>query len=230
MPFSILIDPRWSTEKLENDIRKLKPFGLKPYLCFARVDDPQLAGITDMIDESQIALADKYGLCVTLHVAKPRGMADPDNLRDITRLVKTYPNCNFILAHCGRCFITPNMEQTLDKLPVADNLWFDTSAVCDIGVFINLLGRYDRTKIMFGTDLVTATGFKGTYIRLGMSWDCCSAEKVQYEGGQKLKPTFAAYENLAALMHAIKFCKLSAAEIEDIFYNNAKRLFKLDHD
>jgi len=218
-----------SISALEEAIIKYKPATLKPYLVHALVDDKQNARITDFITEEQLALADKYGLGVTLHVSKPRGMADSENLTDISRLIKQFPNCQFILAHCGRSFIAPNMKDTLDSLPVADNLWFDTSAVCDTGVFLELLSRYDLSKIVYGSDLVNAAGFRGNYIRLGRSWHVATPELVAGRSGSiKHKATFAAYENLSAMLLAAKFCKLSKTELENIFYNNAANLFKLD--
>jgi glutamate-1-semialdehyde 2,1-aminomutase len=224
---SLLCSPDTNNDTLENWIKEYKPAGLKPYMCFSRKKNYNESAICDLIPESQIAIADKYNLAITLHVAKPKGMADEENLSEITRLVKTYPNCNFILAHCGRCFIAPNMELTLKKLPTADNLWFDTSAVCDTGVFLYLFSRYDAKKILFGTDLVTASGFRGSYIRMGMSWDFITADKLQRPIGQQIKATFAAYENLCALICAARFCKLTKLQIEDIFYNNSQELFNL---
>lgn len=225
--FSILAHPLTSWQELEQEILKIKPHGLKPYMCFSSKKNVNDSDICDMIPESQIALANKYRLAITLHVAKPRGMADSGNIKGISRLIKQYPQCNFILAHCGRCFITPNMEQALKKLPAAKNLWIDTSAVCDTGVFLNLFKKYDLSQIIFGTDLVTASGFKGTYVRLGMSWDMCEATMVQRPGGQQLNATFAAYENLCAMLTAAKFCQLSKKQLNGIFFNNAARLFKL---
>lgn len=224
---SIMTHPETPPSELESEILRLKPSGLKPYMVFVGSREPNSASITDLIPETQIALANRHRLSITLHVAKPRGMADPENLRDLTRLVRDYPNCNFILAHCGRCFITPNMEAVLEKLPVADNLWLDTSAVCDIGVFTSLLGGYDRTRLLFGTDLVTATGFRGSYVRLGTSWHACTPEMVARPGGLEAKATFAAYESLCALCHAAKFCRLSEQDLADIFFNNAAGLFNL---
>lgn len=225
--FSILTHPSTSGRDLEQQILQSKPFGLKPYLVFAQVSDPNSARITDIIPEEQIAIANKFGLAVTLHVAKSRGMADVENLNDLSRLIYDYPDCNFILAHCGRCFITPNMEDALSKLPVAENLWIDTSAVCDMGVFINLFSRYDISRILFGTDLVTASGFRGAYVKMGMSWDACSEDMFKRPNGQPICATFAAYENLYALFQAAKFCRLSVNDINNIFYNNSARLFKI---
>lgn len=226
--FSILCGPDMDIRTLETQILEFGPAGLKPYMCFSRKTDPNSSSICDMIPEVQIALADKYHMAVTLHVAKPRGMADPNNLADIARLVKDYPKCNFILAHCGRCFISPNMEVAMKHLPVAQNLWVDTSAVCDTGVFLSLLDSYDKTRIVFGTDLVTAAGFRGAYIRMGMSWDLVTAECMSRPGGQNIHATFAAYENLCALLRAARFCKMNQTQLADIFYNNAANLFQLE--
>ena len=142
--FSLMTRPQMSLKNLENAIKKYKPAGLKPYLVHASAEDKQNARIIDFISEEQFELANEYRLAVTLHVSKPRGMADVENLQDISRLIRQYPKCQFILAHCGRCFIAPNMANALDRLPVAENLWIDTSAVCDTGVFLELFSRYDQ--------------------------------------------------------------------------------------
>lgn len=225
--FSIMISPKMSLKELENDIKIYKPAGLKPYLLHALVEDKQNARITDYITEEQLNLANDYGLSITLHVSKPRGMADPDNLKDISRLINQYPKAQFILAHCGRNFITPNMAATLDALPVAENLWIDTSAVCDTGVFLELFSRYDLSRILYGSDLVDASAFRGNYIRLGMSWHVVTPNLIARVGGLERKATFAIYENLSVLFHAARFCKVSEDDIQNIFYNNAAKLFKL---
>lgn len=224
---SLLCSPDIDDAILESWIKDYKPAGLKPYLFFSKKKNQNDSNICDLIPESQIAIVDKYNLSVTLHVAKPKGMADEENLSEITRLVQKYPNCNFILAHCGRCFIAPNMESALKQLPMADNLWLDTSAVCDTGVFLHLFSKYDTKKILFGTDLVTAAGFRGSYIRMGMSWDFITTDMLQRSGGQPINATFAAYENLCALLCAAHFCRLTRLQMNDIFYNNSKDLFNL---
>ncbi len=154
-------------------------------------------------------------------------MADPDNLKDISRLIKQYPKAQFILAHCGRNFIAPNMSDTLNNLPVAENLWIDTSAVCDSGVFLELFSRYDLSRILYGSDLVDASAFRGNYIRLGMSWHVVTPQLIARDGGLDSKATFAIYENLSALFQAARFCNLSEDDIQNIFYNNAVNLFQL---
>ncbi|OHB57164.1 MAG: hypothetical protein A2Y12_13540 [Planctomycetes bacterium GWF2_42_9] len=226
--FSILTGPQFSDNELEEQVKTLKPHGLKPYMFFSMLENYNDSRITDFLPESQIAIADKYGLSITLHLAKTRGLADKVNLNEINRLVKSYPNVNFILAHCGRCFIAPNMDAALEQLIVAPNLWLDTSAVCDTGVFLHLFSRYDRKQILFGTDLVTASGFRGTYVRMGMSWDWSVESSVRRQGGQDVRATFAVYENLCAIMTAARFCCFDMSEYNDLFYANANRIFQLE--
>ena len=225
--FAYMTSPQMSTKALENSIITYKPATLKPYLIHALVKDKQNARIVDFITEEQLDLANKYGLAVTLHVSKSRGMADKDNLNDISELIKRYPKCQFILAHCGRCFIHPNMKDALDNLPVAENLWIDTSAVCDMGVFLELFSRYDLSRIVFGSDLVTPVAFRGNYVRMGMSWHAATPELLCKAGGLDSKATFAVYENLSALFHAARFCNVSEYDIQNIFYTNSKKLFGL---
>ena len=224
-PFAWLVKPSDDLAQLEDEIQRYKPAVLKPYMCFVEDKPVNEADITDLIPEGQLALADKYGLAVMLHVAKPWGMGDPDNLRDIGRLSATYPRCQFILAHCGRCFITPNAERMVDRLVRADNVWMDTSAVCDSGVFLTVLKHYDRKKILFGTDLATAVGFRGNYIRLGTSWHVCTDEMVSRKGGMARGATYAAYEGIAALCFALRFLAVPEEEREDIFFRNGEGLF-----
>jgi glutamate-1-semialdehyde 2,1-aminomutase len=224
---SIMIRPQMTLNYMKKVIETYKPSGLKPYLLHALVKDKQNARIMDFITEEQLDVANTYGLCITLHVSKQQGMADPDNLKDISRLISQFPNVQFILAHCGRSFITPNMAAVLDMLPVAENLWIDTSAVCDTGVFLELFSRYDLSRILFGSDLVFASAFRGNYIRMGRSWHIVTPELISRMGGLESRATFAIYESLSSLFHAARFCQLGEEDIKNIFYNNAAGLFKL---
>ena len=100
--FAWLVKPSDPLDRLEADILQYRPSVLKPYMCFVEGMPINEARITDLIPEGQLALADAYGLAVMLHVAKPSGMGDPVNLRDIGRLAAEYPNC-LRAAGCRSC-------------------------------------------------------------------------------------------------------------------------------
>ena len=148
---------------------------------------------------------------------------------NISRLIKEYPNCQLILAHCGRCFIAPNLAYALDSMPIAENLWIDTSAVCDSGVFLELFSRYDISRILFGTDLVNPTVFRDSYVRLGLSRHAVTPEMIEQRANVlKSKATFAGYETLSALIHPARYSDVSNNDIQNIFYCNATNLFNLN--
>jgi glutamate-1-semialdehyde 2,1-aminomutase len=220
---ALLVHPEYAPDALEADIKRLHPAVLKPYMVFTRHHNPEDTTITDMMPEALLAVADRHKLAVILHAGRGRGMADPENLAQINRLARNYPGCIFILAHCGRCFIPTNMADTLDGLDDNENIFFDTSAVCNSAVFDILLRGWDRRRILFGSDLITASAFRGSYIRLGMGWHLCEAERLP----RTHRATFALYENLAALAHALQTARLSPGEITALFHDNARRILDL---
>ena len=54
--------------------------------------------------ERHLEVANRYGLPVTLQLSKRRGIADPDNIRDLEHLTDRYGAVKWILAHCARGF------------------------------------------------------------------------------------------------------------------------------
>ncbi len=217
-PFVMMVHPQDSPVDMERSAKETNAVALKPYMVFVEKTNFKDCAITDMIGEEQLEIADEYGLAVILHVSRPQGMADKRNLAELRYLSRKYQNCQFILAHCGRCFIGINAKKMIRDLTQADNIWIDTSAVCDSAVFIHLLRDFRLDRILFGSDLVTAAGFRGSYIKFADQWknyldDAC---------------TFELYENLCSLLEGAEICQLGKYDLCNIFYNNAAKLFNLE--
>jgi len=94
---SLAVTPAMAPEHLADEVTAGGFVGLKPYRTFA--DDPAEAAIRDFLPEAQIEVADHLGLCITLHLSKRSGVADPANLRDLEELTGRYPR---VLAGCAR--------------------------------------------------------------------------------------------------------------------------------
>ena len=73
---------------------------------------------------------------------------------------------------------------------------------------------------------MTAVGFRGSYVRLGLSWHVCTAEMVARKGGMVDKTTSAAYESLCALCFALRYASVTESERHGIFYQNGCDLFE----
>ena len=144
---------------------------------------------------------------------------------DLTRFNRRYPRVKWQLAHCARCFIPSFLEESIDQLTELENMWFDTSAVCESDVFDVLFSRGPRERILFGTDNLPAGVDRGKYVAFGYAWQVLREDNQTFDLSHcNPNPTWVAYEELRALRRIAQRFGFTQGEIEDLFYNNASRL------
>lgn len=219
---SMITVPEMTADKLAETVVKFHFRGLKPYRLFAA--RPAEARIADFFPEHQMEVADSLGLCVTLHLSRFHGIADPLNLDDLRLYTARYPKIRWILAHCARAFNGFTLEKDIHRLRELPNIWYDTSAVCDDYAHFLLLKHENRKRILFGTDNIAAGSCRGKYVSWGRGWCFFRAEKQPHCLPEN---TLVVYEQLRAQKHAADMAGLTADEVADIFYCNASRLFGL---
>ena len=221
----MVVAPHMTPERLREDVLRHGFLGFKPYRFFAATGDSVECRVTDMLPESQIEIADELGLIVTLHLAKRRAIADAENIEDVCRLSKGYPNVTWILAHCARSFAVWPLEAAWESLANLPNVFFDTSAVCESDVFALLLSKIAASRILYGSDNLPAGLDRGKYITFGHAWTLVSEDTK----GLNLthcdpRATFVCYESLRALRRGAEAANLAEGDLQDIFYDNAARL------
>ena len=223
---SMLVRPGMSAEDVADMAKRYGFDGLKGYYFFADVEDKADARITDYIPEELIEAADGLGLIITLHLSKRRGCADEENLADLERLTKRYPNVRWILAHCARAFAAWMMEEAIERLrELPDNVWYDTSAVCDNVVHYTMLKDLPLDRIMYASDLVVAATDRGKYVTFGYAWMLLQEAHLQGSLAHcEPTPTLICYESLRSLRRAALMADLDGTQVEDLFYKNAVRL------
>ena len=195
--------------------------GLKPYRCFA--PDPAECDIVDYLTEEQMEAANQEGAIITLHLSKMKGIAAPANLRDLQLYVKRYPRIKWILAHCARAFNCFMLEKTIRPLAdLGENVWCDTSAVCDTYSHYLLMKHFNREHLLFGSDNIGAGSDRGKYITWGRAWGLQRGKECPHCDG---RATLVVYEQLRDMKHAAEMAGLSSSNLEDIFWNNATHLF-----
>ena len=217
---STIVTPGMSAEQLDLLIQKYHFTGLKPYRSFA--PDPANGRITDFLPESLLEVAEQYHLAVTLHISRFDGIADPINQNDLRDLTRRYPHVRWILAHCARGFNAFTLENSIFMLRDLPNIWYDTSAVCDVRSHY-LLFKYEKIeRLLFGSDNIAAGGDHGKYITWGKGWQFfrptaqphCISEAVM-----------VVYEQLRAQKQAADMAELSRKDLEKVFYDNAAAFF-----
>lgn len=217
MVVSPKMEPEWVAEQIERH----GFVGLKPYRFFA--DDPVECRITDMIPEALLEVADDKGLLITLHMAKSKALADPENIADIKMLSSKYPQIRWILAHCARCFAPWAIEHSIHQIKDLHNIWFDTAAVCATEVFNFLIDAVPEDRILFGTDSLSAGNLRGKYIWFGYAWNDIGQGSIPMPHCEAAY-TYVQYESLRALRYAVQRHGWSKRQIEALFFDNAVRL------
>ncbi|MBZ0296876.1 MAG: amidohydrolase, partial [Anaerolineae bacterium] len=200
--------------------------GLKCYHLLADVDYPTWhAPIEAYLPESHIRIAHEEKLTITLHMVRDRSLADPQNQATIRRYCEQYPDMRLILAHAGRAFNPWHTIEGIESVKGLPNLWFDTSAVTEGGAFEAIIETIGHDHLLYGSDF-PVSHIRGRCVAVGDSFHWFYEHTMNRdEKHTRLEPVMIGLESLRSLRLACHHTKLTDAQIEDIFYNNAARLF-----
>lgn len=221
----MLVHPSMSEEHLESEIERFGFLGLKPYRFYSSTGDAVECRITDFLPERHIAVADRRGLLITLHIAKRQAIADAENIDDICRLGERYPHVRWILAHCARSYSAWPIEKAASRLRGLPNVWYDTSSVCESDAIEALMAAVGPDRVMYGSDDIPVGVGRGKYIAFGFGWAYLSETNhslglTHCDG----RMTFTRYEQLRAMRRAAIRLNLGRDQIEDLFHNTAAEL------
>ncbi len=223
----VLVWPGMDRDALRAEVKKPGVVGLKPYHVMATVEGPTWnARVEDYFPEWQAEIADEFGLTVTMHMVRPRALADPLNQTSIRRYAERYPNMRWILAHAARGFNVWHTIEGIDSLRGLKNVWFDTSAVTEAGAFEAIADVMGHDRLMYGSDYPVCM-MRGRCVAIGDSFHWMYAPEMHLdEKHTALQPVLIGVESLRALSLAARRCRWTDAQIEDVYANNAVRLFQ----
>jgi glutamate-1-semialdehyde 2,1-aminomutase len=224
----MLIRPSMSGEAVFAAVKRDRFSGLKCYHVYA-ADSPTFdAAIPSYLPEDHVRVANELGLSITLHMVRARALADASNQEAIRRYCTQYPNIRLILAHAARGFNPHHTIQGIDAIKGLDNVWFDTSAVCEPGAFEAILRAFGPKRLMYGADF-PISHMRARCVAVGDSFLWISAESACLDVGYgRIEPIPIALESLRALRMACSNLSLRDNDVEAIFYRNAAELFEFD--
>ena len=229
--------PEQTADELEDIIRKNGFLGLKGYLDTApRYIPEREIRIFDFFPKHQLARMDQLGAIVMLHIPRPGRLKDPVNLGQMIELKKEFPNIRLIIAHVGRAYVKEDIGNAFEVLKeVPDLMWDFCANSCEYAI-TELIRNVGSKHVMFGTDMpilrmrTHRIEENGTYINLippGLYGDPSQdshLREVTAEEAEKI--TFFAYEELLSFKRACKTLGMTAKDVEDMMYNNAKELIE----
>ena len=227
--------PDWSGELLEEKIRTGGFAGVKAYLNFSPAYLPMAEiRIFDFFPHEHLKILDKNGLIAMLHIPRNGRLKDPVNIAQMMEIEERYSNIKLIIAHVGRAYCDNDVGNAFEILGKTRNMVFDFSANTNVSVFRQLIEAVGPKRVLFGSDLpILRMRMKricrdGRYVNLvpkGMYGDVTADPNMgELEGEEAENLTFFMYEELLAFKKASEETGLSKTDLEDVFYNNARRI------
>lgn len=216
-------DPEW----VRKEVKRLGLRGFKPFAGFAQRPDKINAEIPEFFPESMARLAGEEGWSVTLHMMRPRSLADPSNQHWIRKYCEKYPDMTLILDHCARGFNPYHAIEGLKRMRELPNLYADTSVACTSLAVIACIRYLGVENVLYGSDFY-CSHIRGINLPVGDSFLWLEQPAsvwgdVVYEE----KPTLVGLENLRAIKAACEMLHLSDRDVEAIFWDNAERVLGL---
>ncbi len=220
----LLVSPQSTKESIEEYLKNKQIIGFKPYHVFSSQKPTFQAPIESFLPDWLWEKADSLGLIITLHLVKDKALSDTGNQKYIIEKCGKYPNAKLILAHAARAFNARNTIKGVSSLRGLENIYFDTSGICEASAIKSILMEFGPEKLLWGSDFPVSQ-IRGRCVTLGDSFLWVEADTVKTEStGYKCDPLLAGIEALIALKEACDDFGLNATDIKKIFYENALKL------
>lgn len=237
IPGLCFTDPLWTAEQTEEKLISGGFLGAKSYLSLAAGYLPLAEiRILDFFPPHQLEIFDRHGFIVMLHIPRDARLKDPVNLAQMLHIERTYPDIKLIVAHVGRAYCNQDIGDAFEVLAESKKMLFDFSANTNEYTFEQLIRAVGPKRILFGSDMpvlrmrmrrVTKDDHYVNLVPKGLYGDVSGDKNMaELDGVEAEKLTFFLYEEIDAFRRASEAAELSDADIEDIFYNNAMRLFE----
>ncbi|MEO6437406.1 MAG: amidohydrolase family protein [Tepidisphaeraceae bacterium] len=197
--------------------------GFKVYHAFASRHPTFDADLAEFLPDWAWEIAHRRGLAIMLHIVKPRALADPANQSALREALRKYGSAKLILAHAGRGFCAMHTVEGIPALGGLENVFFDTSAICEPGAFIAIAQQFGLGRLMFGTDF-PVSNLRGRCSSLGDGFVWLYEHSVNWDESAFGKPTLVGIESLLALHQACRLLGSTDAEIERVFCTNVREL------
>lgn len=218
----IIVLPGESVESLESRLIHPRMRGFKCYYSLVTdVKDPNLCYPEEFLPESAWEIANERGMVITLHLSRPYGLSDPANLTYIKTMAQRYPNAILILAHAARGYTSWTTVEAVDQIAHLDNVWYDLSAIFESPAPFQILNKVGVSRCMWGTDFPICTA-RTKCVGLGLDYSWLGDRILDVFGGHNWD---VGTQTLMAIRQACIMADLTPSQVEDLFYNNATRLF-----
>ena len=197
--------------------------GFKVYHCYSGQPDTLEAPTETFLPEWAWELAQRHGLAITLHMVLARALADPRNQSYIREHCLRYPAARLILAHAARGFCGGHTVEGIASLRGLDNVFFDTSAVCEAAPMEAILREFGTGRLLFGADFPVSE-MLGRCVSIGDGFQWLYEDTLDWQSSRFAKPLLIGLESLLAVQQACRTLRLRDDDVERIFCTNSRQM------
>ena len=224
----LLTRPEWEPSVIEEAMGR-GFIGIKPYPDLAPASDGE-PGIFDFLPHSHLDALNRLGGILMLHLPRKGRLADPDNIRELSEISRRCPNIRIIVAHIGRSFCLPTAQRGLPSFADEPGVFFDISAVMNADVLAYAIETVGPERLLYGSDL-PITLIRGYREHVGETYINYTDGPFSWNTDRKppeveAKYTYYLYEELRALIAALKRLGLGTETMEKVMYLNAAGLLE----
>ena len=226
---SMFVTPDMDADYVRQEVKRLKVAGLKCYHSTSARKPTWNADIPEYLPAEQVSVANKKGLCITLHMVKSRSVADPSNQHWIRTYCESYPNMRLILAHAARSFNPIHAIEGLEALRGLPNLYCDMAAVTEVGACEAIIEVLGPDKLLWGSDFAVSH-VRSRCVAIGDSFTWLYPDSFPgEEHGDDIPSAFIlnGLESLRVMKQAAWHRRLTDSQVEDIFFGNLAGLLGL---
>lgn len=224
----LLTSPDDDRRKVESELRSGKYCGIKVYHCYAHRQDSMNATLEEYAPEWIWDVLNSTDGVLMLHLVRHDATADPSNQHDLRRLCIRYPRVRIVLAHIGRSFNYRHARRGFGSICDLENLYVDTSAICESGAFRVALKYFGSRRMLWGSDFPVSE-LRGRCVATGNGffWLHPHVIKPEHMPPTPIEMTLIGIESLLSLQEVFEDEGLNESDTRDVFYNNAIRLLQL---
>ncbi|UCH34655.1 MAG: aminotransferase class III-fold pyridoxal phosphate-dependent enzyme, partial [Armatimonadota bacterium] len=223
----IVVTPGCSRDTVAEYLAHGRLCGFKPYHTYSEETPTFEATLGSYLPEWVWEIADERGLLILVHLVKTTALADADNQHYLREHCLKYRGARLVLAHAARGFHAPNTVRGLATLRGLENVWFDTSGICEPTALKAILGEFGPRKLMWGSDFPVSE-LRGRCVTVGDGFAWLQPDTVLWDKlSPACHPALVGLESLRALAEAADDLGLSVDDLQDIFADNALRLVGL---
>lgn len=201
--------------------------GIKPYHTMSLRTPTYEAVVNEYLPEWVWRIADEKRLVIMLHLVRYAALSDKDNLDCIKRMCEKYPDARLVLAHCGRGFSSYNTVNSVSALRGLENIWFDTSGICEAEAIVAVLNEFGPRRLMWGSDFPISEQ-RGKFVTVGDGFAFIAPESADESDSSFCRPTLTGLESLRALINAARSFGLNSIDMQDVFCDNALALLSIN--